>query len=705
MAYLNYYIINTSIISLLFLLFFFILKKNPNTKFLLITASIFLIYCLNPYWLFGESSSIGWYDEVDLVIPNYLLLSKQESLNNNFYPEIAGGSKIINTFYLSKLNYFFLYELLQIFPDYLSFLIYRFTSILLNFSGFYFLSKEVLKIKKIEFSKYYELIFLTGLLSIFCLPIEYGWSISGLNFMYPSLLWASILYLRYNNLIFYPIILIIFSLAASTLGTNLIYFFPSILLFLILINLISYRELRIKKIIYSILPIYVTMLVLNFDVLSNLTSFDSRFLEDGSFVNFNDTITFQPISNFEKFKNEIWTTILFFARGLLIFKNTYIHTGNLFPPLLFYNIYLLFFFFLYSLKKKDFHYFNIFIFSVLIITFTNISKHFLIEPLDMFSDYSFSVLLVLIYPTYFIMLLIVFINFLDNSKSRSIFNYSLIPIFIILIFSISWMNLRSFNSMKNYGGWDIYSNNQINQFFKHEEKNNFRTISINNNPKVSILSAKGIHTYDGLRFNHTKEKSFFNSISLKNNPSKIYKPERQQFNDINNLNFKMLAMVNVKYILSEKFFENKDLIFQKKIQIKEKYFKKDYYIYKNRFKNWGLIFVPKKIINKFSKNNEIKYYVQLKNLNFQEVFDSEKNSIGDLKILNYDYNIQNNQYEITTNSKSGYLILNHVFKSKMISAYCRNKLLTDTNFVNGIMTRIIIPKNCNRVIVKFSKNN
>ena len=148
MTYLNYYIINTSIISLLFILFFFILKKNPNTKFLLITASIFLIYCLNPYWLFGESSSIGWYDEIDLVIPNYLLLSKQESLDNNFFPEIAGGSQIINTFYLSKLNYFFLYKLLQIFPDYLSFLIYRFTSIILNFSGFYFLSKEVLKIKK-----------------------------------------------------------------------------------------------------------------------------------------------------------------------------------------------------------------------------------------------------------------------------------------------------------------------------------------------------------------------------------------------------------------------------------------------------------------------------------------------------------------------------------------------------------------------------
>ena len=67
--------------------------------------------------------------------------------------------------------------------------------------------------------------------------------------------------------------------------------------------------------------------------------------------------------------------------------------------------------------------------------------------------------------------------------------------------------------------------------------------------------------------------------------------------------------------------------------------------------------------------------------------------------------IQNNQYEITTNSKSGYLTLNHVFKSKMTSAYCRNKLLSEINFVNGIMTSIIVPENCSRVIIKFSKNN
>jgi len=704
MTYLNYYIINTSVISLLFLLFFFILKKNPSTKFLLITASIFLIYCLNPYWLFGESSSIGWYDEIDLVIPNYLLLSKQESLNNNFFPEISGGSKILNTFYLSKLNYLFLYKILQILPEYLSFLIYRSVSILLNFFGFYFLVKEVLKIKQIDFSKSYELIFLTGLLSIFCLPNEYGWSISGLNFIYSSLFWTAIFYLRYNKLIFYPIIIIIVSIIISIFGTNLIYFFPSILIFLTLINLITFQEFRIKKIIITLLPLYITILILNFDVISNLTSYESRFFEEGVFIKSNSNLSFHPFSSFEKFNNEIWTTFLFFTQGFDIFKNTYIHTGNYFPPIFLYNIFLLIFFFLYSIKKKDYHYFNIFIFSVLIITLTNILKHFLIEPLVIFSDYSFSVLLVLIYPTYFIMLLIVFINFLDNSKSRLIFSYSLIPIFIILIFSISWMNLRSFNSMKNYGGWDVYLNNQINQFFKQEKKNDFRIISIKNNPKASIMYAKGINTFDGIRFNHTKEKSLFNSITSKNNPNKIY-AERQSFNDINNINFKMLAMANVKYIISKKPVENKDLIFQKKIQIKEKYFKKDYYIYKNRFKNWGLIFVPKKIINKFSKNNEIKYYVQLKNLNFQEVFDSEKNSIGDLKILDYDYNIQNNQYEITTNSKSGYLILNHVFKSKMISAYCRNKLLTDINFVNGIMTRIIVPKNCSRVIIKFSQNN
>jgi len=443
------------------------------------------------------------------------------------------------------------------------------------------------------------------------------------------------------------------------------------------------------------------MIIFNFDVISNLASYESRFFDDGKFVNIKNTLSFQPFSSFEKFTNEIESTLLFFTRGFDILKNTYIHTGNLFPPIFLFNVYLLFFFFLYSIKKKDFYYLKIFFFLILIITSVNIFKHFLIKPLDKLSEYQIINLLEFIYPLYFIILLIILINFFNVSKKNLTLNISLTPIIFILVLSISWLNLRSFISIKTYGGWDIYVNNQINQFFQQEDKSYFRVISLNNNPKASILSAKGISTFDGFRFNHSKEKSLFFSISLINNPNKIYS-ERQSFNNLNSLNFKMLAMANVKYILSEKFIKNENLILKKKIQINEKYFKKDYFIYENKYKNWGLIFVPKKITDNFLKDDEIKYYQQLKNLNFKEVFDSRKYSIGNLKILDYKYNIQNNQYEINTNSKTGYLVLNHVFKKKKLSAYCSSKLLSDTNFVNGIMTRIIIPEDCSRVIIKFN---
>ena len=70
------------------------------------------------------------------------------------------------------------------------------------------------------------------------------------------------------------------------------------------------------------------MIIFNFDVISNLASYESRFFDDGKFVNIKNTLSFQPFSSFEKFTNEIESTLLFFTRGFDILKNTYIHTGN-----------------------------------------------------------------------------------------------------------------------------------------------------------------------------------------------------------------------------------------------------------------------------------------------------------------------------------------------------------------------------------------
>ena len=250
-------IYNTFFIYFLLLLIFKIIellssKKLFFVKFIIIF--LFVLWVVHPYWLYGNSSAIGWFDEVDLPIFNFLILSKLDTFSNIFVHELSGGSKIFDTFYYSKLNYFFLTFLFKFFPEFLAISIYRIFSsfaFIIGFMTLFFITSE--NQKSLNYRNQF-IIFISSLLGIYSLPYEYGWTVSGQNFLYSSIIWFLNIIIIFNKKKYFFLILLLYALLITLLGVSIIYFLPCSTVFIIL-----FLFFKIKKISVGIVVKYLIL--------------------------------------------------------------------------------------------------------------------------------------------------------------------------------------------------------------------------------------------------------------------------------------------------------------------------------------------------------------------------------------------------------------------------------------------------------------
>ena len=283
---------------------------------------------------------------------------------------------------------------------------------------------------------------------------------------------------------------------------------------------------------------------------------------------------------------------------------------------------------------------------------------------------------------------------------KLLFYTLLISLSFVMIFGISWLNSRSILEGQEHGSWQVLDNrNLYNYFNKNEEQKDFRVISITENPKRTFLYLNRINTFDGMRYNHSLNKSLFFSISLKILPDNM-STVRHRLRDHKNIDYKMLAMADIKYILSSKKINNNNLIFLEKIKINDML---TIFIYKNSEPNWGHVFIPDS--QKFSdhKITNPNYYLDLKRLGFREILvPTEMNyENSDIKII--EYNLKNNIYHISLNGKKGPLVINQDISDNTY-VNCNNKRLNMFK-VNGIMTMIDIPESCKYLTVDINKKH
>lgn len=681
--------INLLIYFLLFLsLFFSNRSKNKifhNLKYYF--SFVFAIWIIHPYWLFLESSAIGFFDETELVIINFLKFLKQGNIENNFHLNFAGGTKILDTFYLTKINYLFFFNLLKIFPEYIAASIYRFLSIISFYAGFYFLLKKLINF---EDTRYFDF-FIVASVALFALPYEYGWTFGGTGFLYASLVWLVNIILYSKNFIQQLFLLFLFACLISIIGVTAVYFLPCSITFLFFYFLYFNKNFE-KKFLASLIIFYSIYLILNYDIFYLLGSFEARFSED------------ENISKFENVYNEFNDLIIFFSQGIDILKNNDLKTGNLYPPLLFFNILIFIFLCVSNIVLKSLK--NIIIIGLFIfaIFFMQIFKHLLPDELGFIKSYSYKTIFNFCYP---LILILVFENMVKLYKLnlfRHILNTIQICFVFLLGYSLSNLNDRSLNSIKLYGGWDMLKYTAFYEYLNEISEEKFRFVSLKNSPKSSFLSYNRLKTFDGVRFNNEISKSIYFKHLTNLKILSINSNQRHFVKEIDALNNKLLAIAGVKFIVSQEMINSKNFKFIQRFKFKNILTEIDLYIYENKIKTWDLVFAPYEA-QFIEDESQQDYFNKLENLEYNSILiEKKKISIpsysNELEIK--EFFISKNKISIRLNKKHGYLVLNFPRK-KNLSFFCDGK---DTIFqnrsVNMIMQLVHIDKKCDNIDVHYN---
>jgi hypothetical protein len=135
----------------------------------LVTGFVLIFLALFPFWLFGEFSALGWYDEYDAIIPWYLVKSNMQN-SHGFLHGYAGGTGGDFGFEWGN-EYYSLYRyLLTTISVWKANLIFRFFGFAFLLSGMYFLCTKLHQINRLS-------AFAIAMFAVFVNYIQFGWTL------------------------------------------------------------------------------------------------------------------------------------------------------------------------------------------------------------------------------------------------------------------------------------------------------------------------------------------------------------------------------------------------------------------------------------------------------------------------------------------------------------------------------------------------
>ena len=170
--------------SFYFLYMSFFLKRNSKKN--IVENSIFglivIIFSFYPYYIFGELSPIGFFDEADSNIPIELSINKKIN-QNNFIHNYFGGT--VFKYILPNNNVFISYIqiFLKLFDPFFATLLVRIIGVWFFFTLFLVIFYEIIERKFINYNFKYNnfLAFLGGMSVIFGIHVTYLYSFGGLG--------------------------------------------------------------------------------------------------------------------------------------------------------------------------------------------------------------------------------------------------------------------------------------------------------------------------------------------------------------------------------------------------------------------------------------------------------------------------------------------------------------------------------------------
>ena len=719
----NYIVLFGLSILLLLSIFYIVSQKFyflNNTKIKFINNSIYSIILVSislyPFWIFGEFSAVGIYDEADSNIP--IELSILNGVNQNHFIHNYFGGTIFKHILPSSHEFFsYIQIFLKIFEPQTATLIIRAFGIWLLFIITQISFFKYLNVKDKYSVEYLILSILAGLLSIYGQHENYLYSFGGMGWSITfSFCYFFVLVCNLSKQLKW-LILIVISLIISSSITIVFFYISSVFIFFCFILFFKLNFIKILK--QNFIYLIVTSLIIFLNSSRNLVDLFYIISEGSTFNNIDEqkncNVYFFDFTknNFQLSFSYILERIKILFQGYDFFLNLNLQTGKGFP--------LTFIFFIGSLvisiwRKiilKESHFLKIIFISFLIPHILQSLCFFSCLPL--ICRIRWEVIFTYTFPFYALILTVGIVDIQKYYKKKitnviKYFFYLLLFFFIFL--GVGNMQLKVISSLNNNGGWML-----LNSLEKLKPKNyskSYRSLSFNDIPKSSYLSYLGIYTADGTRFNYSKRFNIFWNNNLLDNQINKHKVRSTlsgvNYSKISNSILSSARFLNVRYIYSNHEIENKDfslnkiidqvtvkdldnflsdIFFISKIQLVPKI-----YIYEIE-NSWDRIFYPRKINYSIFKDSDLGYFNELKTLKRNTLLlpQNYKNNFKFKEVLghpNIQYLETHNGFVIKNLQSS--IIINHEYSEKW-KAFCDEKK-TSIFPVNGYMMLVNLLPDC-----------
>lgn len=693
------------------------MKYTKNIKVekseLVVCAIIILIVlaAVYPYWIFGQYSMIGWYDEMSGTVPWYIAL-KNDGYQSSFLFGYSGGAGTAQA-YLEGTELFSLYSLLlKYFDFWIANLTYRLIGFAFSIIGVYLFLKRAYQTS--------PLLALAGALSaIFVNFIPYGWMAASVGWSIGVTAWISILIIESKSINVYYLCGIIFVSILGAVTTPPVFLPIFLLYFLACFPFVFPELIKNKNFYYRVLLVFSLFSLIQ---LANWGSgiytaviqpqvYSARILEYANAAAVGDTV-FKVFV--DTLKQQIEVFKLFIGRE----PNQYLM-----------SLYLLGFFSSIVTGRKikfvilaGYLFFLPYFVEVL-------AKVMHLRLLEFFQWNTLWEMQSLILSTFIVGTL----YFkpppkcdkqrIGNAKLVLIIKYAtacaLFIISALSIFSLTKVTLLNLNA---FGGAGIMTEYRLLTDFKNNG-DYFRVIS-SNGFDSSIPTYYGIYTYDGLLHNSPLRRNRFNGLL-------VHEPAQQSTNTgwqvfgkaPKNVNLQMLSVAGVSHIISKEPIDDKRLTLVGhqagstllNLKVPSYYWtlaKSDInvlpsvYIYRINHDVWPLVVNAKTLV--FSKHDSYseEFHEDLKALKIgvaivanddaREKFSLTSNS----KDITSKYSLVNGTLRIPSNGMGEFKIINLVY-TPYWKASCDGKPVTIYP-VNGIMMGLPLPVDCQTAEILYT---
>lgn len=535
--------------------------KNPlTTRIFWMVASFWLLIVLviyHPYFLYGESSAIGWYDELDLPIALQGLITKGAY---QYSQEFAGGTYIDQAFSpFANLN--LLSILVAAFDEWLAYAIYKIMWPLFGgwFILYYLLIGKPFPAKTSQNTHHNSTITIALLVSsvtalTLISPAIYGWTpgFGPIVFLYLiiAILIADGRLLKDRPVLYWGALVLGGFVKSISLG-SLTVFLPALIVFSACLWICLETRRELVKSVSGLVVVVIATVLFSFNELKVVLELSSSG-EYSRFLKKNDDLGIHHFFPDAPSLNK-WQLVLgYFARGSSSPFDVVLPRG-------FANAvwFVLIGFLVVAANMFWTRRWNALASLFLIIVATPITAtifHFM----GLMEAYRFNPI------TKFLLHGLVLIVIIElNSPVQTVVNHSRKRkylgrniLFVIFISSFSWLNITAFlnfsartyyNIIFKGDTWNRYAEKSYDFF-----EDGYKAMSLTPyNPRSAFGLRLGLAMFDGMRQNFTVGRTNFFFYALANDPKSVHTHRHSFFGiDHDKIDEKMLRLANVKYLIS-----------------------------------------------------------------------------------------------------------------------------------------------------------